>query len=301
MAPILIDNRDLLKLGFVSVLTIVLAFAGGVMFGYQQATMGYDHEINSMAESSSLPEQKAISDIDIKQAPDIVNTAEKTDIDQIEPAKKSTDAKKSVAVISIKTEEKPNTVVKVNAVKEKAEKEKASAVNVTKDKKTATLPATSAVASDNNKIKYSIQVAVYGRLNNAENMMKKLQAQNLDAYVSDYLNKKNKLRFNVRFGYFKDKKTALKALSDYINIQKGDGYLVNYSADNIVDIAQQTSVDEEPEKKPEKIKQPDDIVPADIKPTSVTTTDAAPDNLSQVEKIKVSDDIEKVQVNSPIY
>ena len=301
MAPILIDNRDLLKLGFVSVLTIVLAFAGGVMFGYQQATMGYDHEINSMAESSSLPEQKAISDIDIKQAPDIVNTVKKTDIDQIEPAKKSTDAKKSVAVISIKTEEKPNTVVKVNAVKEKAEKEKASAVNVTKDKKTATLPATSAVASDNNKIKYSIQVAVYGRLNNAENMMKKLQAQNLDAYVSDYLNKKNKLRFNVRFGYFKDKKTALKALSDYIDIQKGDGYLVNYSADNIVDIAQQTSVDEEPEKKPEKIKQPDDIVPADIKPTSVTTTDAAPDNLSQVEKIKVSDDIEKVQVNSPIY
>jgi len=301
MAPILIDNRDLLKLGFVSVLTIVLAFAGGVMFGYQQATMGYDHEINSMAESSSLPEQKAISDIDIKQAPDIVNTVKKTDIDQIEPAKKSTDTKKSVAVISIKTEEKPNTVVKVNAVKEKAEKEKASAVNVTKDKKTATLPATSAVASDNNKIKYSIQVAVYGRLNNAENMMKKLQAQNLDAYVSDYLNKKNKLRFNVRFGYFKDKKTALKALSDYINIQKGDGYLVNYSADNIVDIAQQTSVDEEPEKKPEKIKQPDDIVPADIKPTSVTTTDAAPDNLSQVEKIKVSDDIEKVQVNSPIY
>jgi len=32
---------------------------------------------------------------------------------------------------------------------------------------------------------------MYGRLLNAENMMKMLQAQQYDAYVSDYSNKKN--------------------------------------------------------------------------------------------------------------
>ena len=104
-----------------------------------------------------------------------------------------------------------------------------------------------------NKIKFSIQVGVYGRLINAQNAQAKLQAQHLAAYVSDSANKKNKFRYNVRFGYFVDKKSALTALNEYKNIQKGDGYLVNYSAKNII-----------------KPADADNIEPMDNESTSVT-------------------------------
>jgi len=81
-----------------------------------------------------------------------------------------------------------------------------------------------------NKINYSIQVGTFGRFGNAENMVKTLQAQNLDAYVSEHHNKKNKTLYNVRFGYFIDKGTAVAALDEYRNSQRGDGYLVKLSA-----------------------------------------------------------------------
>ena len=41
----------------------------------------------------------------------------------------------------------------------------------------------------------------------------------------------------MRFGYFVDKKSALKALEKYKSSKKGDGYLVNFSAENIIDAA----------------------------------------------------------------
>ena len=85
-------------------------------------------------------------------------------------------------------------------------------------------------------------------------MKDKLQAQNLDAYVSSYGRKDSKVRFNVRFGYFEDKKSANRALKNYRNIQKGDGYIVNFSDKNIVsseeDNIKQTAAEVAPVIKP---------------------------------------------------
>jgi cell division septation protein DedD len=105
------------------------------------------------------------------------------------------------------------------------------------------------------KIKYSVQVGVYGRLYNARNTVKTLKAQQFDAYISDYRNKKNEIRYNVRFGYFTDRKYARQRLKKFKDDQVGDGYLVRFSAENIVSdvdtvASVQTTVLQTEEKKP---------------------------------------------------
>lgn len=87
------------------------------------------------------------------------------------------------------------------------------------------------------EIKYSIQVGVYGRLINAENMMQVLRAQQFDAYITDYVNKKNEIRYNVRFGYLLDKKSATDRLNEFQSGRNDDGYLVKFSSENIVNLA----------------------------------------------------------------
>jgi hypothetical protein len=71
-----------------------------------------------------------------------------------------------------------------------------------------------------------------------------LQAQQFDAYVTDYTNKKDEIRYNVRFGYFADKKLAIAALDEFKTRQKGDGYLVRFSAENIVKVADAADIEQ---------------------------------------------------------
>ena len=125
-------------------------------------------------------------------------------------------------------------------------------------------------AEELQKIKYSIQVGMYGRLINAENMVQMLQAQQLDAYITDYTNKKNEIRYNVRFGYFSDKKSALNKLNTFKNIQKGDGYLVKFTSENIVNLAnvEELNVVDDIEKKKE------------VKSPSVNSSDVSSDKVS---------------------
>ncbi len=135
----------------------------------------------------------------------------------------------------------------------------------------------SLTSAELNNIKYSIQVGIYGRLINAENMMRMLQAQHLDAYVSDDTSKKNEIRYNVRFGYFVDRKSATSALKNYVNKQKGDGYLVNFSVENITKLADAIDLNlptttEETEKKPSPAIAPHEITGDKVSQTDVLST-----------------------------
>ena len=56
--------------------------------------------------------------------------------------------------------------------------------------------------------RYTIQVGVYADSENAIRRMSDLEALQLSAYINDYTNKSDETRFNVRFGYFKDKSSA---------------------------------------------------------------------------------------------
>ena len=240
MAPILIDRRGLRKLGFIAVLVTLFAFAGGFLLGYQQATVSYATD----------------SDIE-QQTVDIAEAGEETDVNQPETAILA----ENQAAISTVDERSAAEIESINASNiseyEKQIEKSSPAIDMAKGMETsrkvnkqeaqakpaALLTTDEAPYLGQPQIKFSIQVGIYGRLINAQNVKRKLQSQHLAAYVSDSLNKKNKFRYNVRFGYFVDKKSALTALNEYKNIQKGDGYLVNYSAKNIINSADADNIE----------------------------------------------------------
>lgn len=227
MAPILLDSRDLLKLALVSVLVMTLVFVAGFFLGHQRAATFY--QAGSEVQLLPLPEKITVAENILEsQQPEVIEAGEDIDVDQ--PETVAQNSKPDLA------DKKSTLQLQTLPLADSADG--SSHVN----KKPAEPPADTFVSStftsaQSGKIKYSVQVGMYGRLLNAENMMKMLQAQQYDAYVSDYTNKKNETRYNVRFGYFVDKKSAIAKLKEFKAAQKGDGYLVKFSAGNIVNVA----------------------------------------------------------------
>lgn len=261
MAPLLLDKHDLLKLAVVSAFGIIIAFSAGYYFGLKQTSLkGSDYPtseklasdkktvynqsnelvtsqqvniLNNLTDSEIIDSEVDVSDID---APEIANSV----IDQpvLSSQKSSTEKKydlseKNKTIKAIKNESIiEKTVNKESKTSSEASLDKYIKVNESVITETS---------KEEKPIKFSIQVAVYGDLKNAQNMMQKLQKKNLDAYVSRYTAKSGKQRFNVRLGYFQKRKAALNSLNDYIKKHKGDGYLVNFSAEKIVSFAEESA------------------------------------------------------------
>ena len=73
--------------------------------------------------------------------------------------------------------------------------------------------------------RYSIQVGMYSSAENAQAKVDQLLNANLNAYLRNYKNKKDEVRYNVRFGYFSSFKIGLKALNIYEKNFAGSGYV----------------------------------------------------------------------------
>ncbi len=301
MAPLLIDSKDLVKFGLIAVIVTITVFTGGFLIGYHQATNFYF--AGSEVQALPLPGKIANDEAAELQLPTVIEAGAEIDVDQpgkadqLHPPVLANKTKSSNAV-QIKSQS--GSSVKKSEVKipvAEATKKKMrgkTAATVTADNKTQnvvqlskqdidsaivvvnkkvvdkTFKAAVFTAEELQKIKYSIQVGMYGRLINAENMMQMLQAQQLDAYITDYTNKKNEIRYNVRFGYFSDKKSALNKLNTFKNIQKGDGYLVKFTSENIVNLAnvEELNMVDDIEKKKE------------VKSPSVNSSDVSSDKVS---------------------
>lgn len=269
MAPLLIDSRDVLKLVFISALAVVFVFASGFFIGQQRAAVFY--QAGSEIQSLALPVRVANADSVIdSQLPDKVVAGEEIDVDQPETIISENILKgnlqTSVELLEnkkvpelYKSDDKKTAEIKAEQQKVVEQKEESFAdenkdsglVNsqqetvISESNKSVkqygsssdALIVTTFTSDELSKIKYSIQVGVYGRLVNAENMMKMLQTQKYDAYITDYTNKKNEIRYNVRYGYFANKNSAITSLDKFKSDKKGDGYLVRFSAKNIVNIA----------------------------------------------------------------
>ena len=181
--------------------------------------------------------------------------------------------------------------IKEEVASNKNQNKSVEAVTTKEPTKEPKLVVITALTSDElNNIQYSIQVGMYGRLINAENMMGMLQAQHLDAYVSDYINKKNESRYNVRFGYFVDKKSALTALKLYKNEQKGDGYLVKFSVENITNLADAKNIKQSiTTEKTKKNSSPETV------PSEVVTIEAGQEKISHTDVITASNVLAKAQ------
>lgn len=301
MAPVLIDSRDMLKLVFISALAVVLVFASGFFIGHQRAAVIY--QAGSEVRSLALPERVAHAEgVFETQLPDEIVAGEEIDVDQPEK-----DVSEVVVIASPQAPNKPpvnkgatrlqktpdKKLARVKADQKRKveqEKEKFSAESKETDLKSSHevtakqnvsrpegLIVTAFTSDELSKIKYSIQVGVYGRLRNAENMVKKLQAQTFDAYITDYTNKKNETRYNVRYGYFSDKRSAISSLEKFRSDKKSDGYLVKFSADNIVNIAE-ASVIIQPVSIPQQKEEPGKEIEPAVMPAGI-----AQDKISQAD------------------
>ena len=282
MAPILIDNRGLIKLGLISLLTVLVVFCAGYFSGYQKASMFYT--ATSEIESLVLPERNPVEDTNIDpRSPETIIAGEEIDVDQpavtpvadvqvqgnkddavIEAAKNSSPQPESVEIDS---SSEPSVEVVNKESSQGVQTSGVSKDDISKDIKKVDV---SSLTSDElDEIKYSVQVGVFGSLINAENMVEKLQAQQFDAYVADYRNKKNEIRYNVRFGYFTHKQAAITSLKRYKNVGKGDGYLVNFSIDSIVNLADKNPVNDNA-KPASPIDVIDESQPSETHPSEIT-------------------------------
>ena len=268
MAPLLIDGRDLIKYGIITVLTTVFTFAGGVFYGYKSASSFY--LAGSDSEPLLLPVKAAVADqIREPKVPETIVAGAEIDVDQPDSvssmdgfAGNNDDATKGVTakpviikqstmnaerdIVTVVVDTKSNEVSNKDAETIKVDvspdqnrpqqipiNQRHSDVSTELPDRLKAIDIYSLTPDELNDIKYSVQVGMYGRLANAKNMMQKLQAIDFDAYVSDFTNKKNETRYHVRFGYFRDKRAAKSALRQYRQSQKADGYLVKFTADSM--------------------------------------------------------------------
>jgi len=259
MAPILIDNRGLIKLGLISLLTVLVVFRVGYFSGYQKASVFYT--TTSEIENLELPERNFVDANNIDpHSPETVIAGEEIDVDQpvmidVVEAQNQSNKNNFALIVSAESSKAPAkklvainpspkiSIVDVQQTPSKSNKSPdSSRVDNSNDAKNVDV---SRLTNDElNEIKYSVQVGVYGNLINAENMMKILQTRQFDAYVGDYKNKKNEIRYNVRFGYFTNKQSAIKGLNRYKQVEKSDGYLVNFSIENIVNLADKNTIND---------------------------------------------------------
>jgi len=268
MAPILIDGRGLFKLGFSAVIITALIFFGGFFAGYQKASAFYQYA--SDAQPLMLPDVTGNTGAERDaRVPQVALAGEDIDVDQPEVLSSAGGLEKPLAhddihahaATSDKAMPERKTSADHNKVyvdKENASKQHASKPHASKQQDdlkhddirheldiTASIVSTAEASTDVygltaeelEKAKYSIQVGMYGSIINAENMMKMLQAQKLNAYLSEYKNKKDEIRYNVRFGLFQNKGLAVEKLDQYNSLGRGDGYLVRFSVNNLVDLA----------------------------------------------------------------
>lgn len=262
MAPVLLDNRGLLKLGFVFFLSLVFVFGAGFMSGFYQASSVYEADNETAA--LELPEPVNTSDQALEQQiPNETSAGVDIDVDRPELEASSVAVAPSHAMLSSGTgmAETSETMASADKSLENVATDTAGQSAVHDEAHTQSLSSDSVTAQDNpttvkvengssdsavtkarltpltEKIRYTIQIGMYGRQMNAENLVAMLRAQDIDAYVSGFVNHKDEKRYNVRFGYFNDKRSALAALKEYKKAGQGDGYLVNFDTKDLINLA----------------------------------------------------------------
>mgnify|MGYP001822901657 FL=1 len=258
MSPLLLDSRDLFRIGLFTITIASVIFAGGFVFGFQKAETVL--VTGSSTRVLELPEklETTLSEIE-PRIPEVRAVGEHIDVDRPDSVAQQTPGEtvetteivmQSAATVAVKPGSPGKHAIAEIAVADKSsgtdmpEQQSLAAGNSTTGDSASEqavidtgsqAPPLPVLPSDSelSRAKYSIQVGMYGSLQNAQNMVELLRAKGMQAYVSEYLNSKNELRYNVRFGFFANKGNALAMLEQFKSRQQGDGYLVRFSAESL--------------------------------------------------------------------
>lgn len=73
---------------------------------------------------------------------------------------------------------------------------------------------------------YTLQIGTYGKVSNAERRIEALRAAELNSYMTEFVNKSDKVLYAVRLGYYSGYNIAQEALDMYESEMAGSGYVV---------------------------------------------------------------------------
>jgi cell division septation protein DedD len=249
MAPVLLDQRSLFKAGITLTLAMCVVFSSGYYVGFQKAVTGNSMEFNTtMALALPKPAHADTAEYE-PYTPEQQLPGAYIDVDSPDPAVSDAGGNTRAG------DQDDNNAGDVESVIEQTtshieEAAVSDAATMHKDHQLqlASLPVgsenagvvaaddkhTAATGSENNPVlsanraedaRYTIQVGVFADAENALRRKTELESQQLEAYISEYKNKRDELRFNVRFGYFKHKSSAVEALTRFEQNMSGSGYV----------------------------------------------------------------------------
>jgi cell division septation protein DedD len=258
MAPVLLDQQSLCKAGIVLALALAVVFCSGYYLGLHKADSGSGMEFNKTmalalpkpAHADTVeyqpytPEQQlpgAYIDVD---SPDPVATAidgyaqpgtqaTVTDGD-VESVINQTTNHIEASGVDLPAAGQGDTHLQLASLKvssdvlKQANSEGRVAVETDHVHSAAAVAATEMQIPDTasaGDARYTIQVGVFADAENALRRKSELESQQLNAYISEYKNKRDELRFNVRFGYFNSKSSAVTALTRFEQDMSGSGYV----------------------------------------------------------------------------
>jgi cell division septation protein DedD len=262
MTPLLLDQRSIFKAGIAVSLGMLAVFSTGYYLGLQNAgfsgSIGLNRTIalalpkpahadtnESEAELLEVQPAGAIIDVD-SSAADV--TAQKTaDALKVENAIQHTKGPGSIVTADEEPTPQLETRLQLASLAIPAQvlnnaNETTSKLHDARPVDLADVQPSKALADDARQslitdtataedARYTIQVGVFADSDNAVRRVEELEALNLSAYTQGYANKRNQLRFNVRFGYFRDKADAVAALNHFERELSGSGYVTRIRRD----------------------------------------------------------------------
>jgi cell division septation protein DedD len=253
MAPVLLDHSGQKKLMLGMTLALLVVFLGGYVTGFRKAEMRLASFIDTVAldlpgiisefsgdmepQRPMLAEPGESIDVDIagqEPLPESVEVADAGQVAKIEVSKP----------VSMPVVKAPALVATEEKLTDTAEASRPLAIGgpLESDPGQGAEPLIQDTATEETAV-YSIQVGMYGLLDNAERKVEELIAADLSAYITDYLNRKKEVRYNVRFGYFADRRSAKAALATYEKVFSGSGYVLRMPAAPSETVADNSSIE----------------------------------------------------------
>jgi cell division septation protein DedD len=261
MAPVLLDQRGLLKAGIAISVVMCVVFCSGYYLGFHKAGTGNSTAFNkTMALALPKPAHAetteyerytpaqylpganidvdspdtTVSNAEASTRPDVQNSGAGGNVESVIKQTTNTIEAAGTSAAAAVHEDHPLQLASLGV---------ASTVPDQADSRSAVADTTQSAVADSEPIppltdtahagdaRYTIQVGVFADAENASRRKSELESQQLNAYINEYRNKRDEPRFNVRFGLFNSKSSAVAALTRFEQDMSGSGYVTRIRRD----------------------------------------------------------------------
>lgn len=257
MAPVLLDHSSQKKLILGMTLALVVVFLSGYVVGFKKAEVKLASFIDTVA--LALPGAVTQSFADMEpQRPVQSEPGETIDVDRVDKSQLATNSDSVNVTLAADSQVRanpPQVVAKKPAPRAKPVMIEDKQITTTEVPRPLAIGGPSKSdpeqeadlliqdSATEETATHSIQVGMYGQLDNAEQKVEELIAVDLSAYIVDYMNRKNEIRYNVRFGYFASYRSAREALVSFEKELSGSGYVVRLKSSSNAIVAAESSIE----------------------------------------------------------